>query len=159
MGRALTIDERARRRARRRNRRAREETPLLAWAGLVEDVTVEEARAEVEAHDRDAAEHWRWMRRGDMDTRWRAEQIRREVALVVGRRRLHSEHKRPAGSHRWVPTAPEYQADWWWRRLQVVAPRLAEAWRPPAGWPDPAARLRERTPGPGWSAVSGGADG
>jgi len=122
----LSVEERARRRANRLNRKVRDASPLLAYAGLVPQTTAEAQVSVVLEQDATTARFFEWLACEAVNTEERGQAMRVEVAQRVDAETLArlDAHRKTA-----LPSACEYTADFWWCRLRELDPAAAEAWR------------------------------
>ncbi|MEN6507014.1 MAG: hypothetical protein ABFD92_20965 [Planctomycetaceae bacterium] len=110
----LTLDERARRRAKRKSNQVKSKYPLLAQAGVVEDwmTTTDEAREQIERFDQAAAEWAAQRAKNREDALQLAAELRAQVAQRVDADTLalYDEHLA-----RVYP--PDYEVGFWQRVL------------------------------------------
>lgn len=121
--RPLTDEERYQRLAEKRNRRAEQNHPLFAHAGLLHEVTriwtADDVRREIEGN---AAR----MERLQAETVQRARELREEFGELAGPEELaKADAYRQARVERWGDMGPAYEADYWhgllcdWRRRDM----------------------------------------
>lgn len=109
--RPLTPEERYQRLAEKRNKRAEQNHPLFAHAGLLHEVahiwTAEDVRREIEGY---AAK----LERGRQEMLQRAQQLRAEFAALAGSEELaKADAYRRGWLERWGDMGPAYECDYW----------------------------------------------
>lgn len=105
MGRRMTWAEKAA----RKNAKRKRKDPLLAWGGLIEEITPGELRERTEAIRAAAA---RRHALADARAQATATELREELLDVLGAVHVH---ELDAWRDKTYPLTPEYSADFWWR--------------------------------------------
>lgn len=135
--RPLTDEERYQRLADKRNKRAEQNHPLFAQAGLLHEVahiwTAGDVKREIEGY---AAK----LERGRQETLQKAQQLRQEFGELAGPEELaKADAYRREWLERWGDMGPAYEADYWhgllrdWRRRDMAIQIAAYGYRDACG--------------------------